>query len=57
MIDSGAEGESVNVLNELSKRTIQGVVTAAGHVTMPSRVLPSVVARAPVANGESATNP
>ncbi|MBV8839255.1 MAG: flagellar basal body P-ring formation protein FlgA [Alphaproteobacteria bacterium] len=33
-LDSGAEGDMVNVLNPNSKRTIQGVVTAAGHVTV-----------------------
>lgn len=36
-LDSGTEGDNVNVLNEQSKRTIQGVVTGAGHVTMASR--------------------
>jgi flagella basal body P-ring formation protein FlgA len=56
-LDSGAEGESVNVLNELSKRTIQGVVTGAGHVTMPSRTQPQFVAQAPVVDAESTTNP
>ena len=33
-MDSGAEGDTVNVLNPNSKRTIQGVVTAPGHVTV-----------------------
>jgi len=33
-LDSGAEGDMVNVLNPNSKRTIQGVVTGAGHVTV-----------------------
>ena len=31
---SGGEGDVVNVLNPNSKRTVQGVVTAAGHVTI-----------------------
>jgi flagellar basal body P-ring formation protein FlgA len=57
-LDSGAEGESVNVLNELSKRTIQGVVTGSGHVTMASRIQPRAVAQAaPVGEVESETNP
>ena len=33
-MDSGAQGDTVNVLNPNSKRTIQGVVTAPGHVTV-----------------------
>jgi flagella basal body P-ring formation protein FlgA len=33
-LDSGAEGDMVSVLNPSSKRTIQGVVTAPGHVTV-----------------------
>lgn len=33
-MDSGAEGDVVNILNPNSKRTIQGVVTAPGHVTV-----------------------
>src|SRR2546423_1776861 len=36
-LDAGTEGGTVNVLNEQSKRTIQGVVTGAGHVTMIAR--------------------
>jgi flagella basal body P-ring formation protein FlgA len=57
-LDSGAEGESVNVLNELSKRTIQGVVSGAGHVTMASRSQPRVVAQAArLGDGESESNP
>jgi flagella basal body P-ring formation protein FlgA len=56
-LDSGAEGETVNVLNELSKRTIQGTVTGSGHVTMASRTQPSIVAQAaPVGGIESAAN-
>jgi flagella basal body P-ring formation protein FlgA len=33
-IDSGAEGDLINVLNIQSKRTVQGVVTGPGRVTM-----------------------
>ena len=44
-LEAGAEGDTVNVLNEHSKRTIQGVVTGAGHVTMITRT-PTVVAQA-----------
>ncbi len=44
-LESGTDGSTVNVLNEHSKRTIQGVVTGAGHVTMITRT-PTVVAQA-----------
>lgn len=39
-LDSGAEGDTVNVLNVESKRTVQGIVTGLGRVTVstaPSR--------------------
>jgi len=35
-LDSGTEGDLVNVLNIQSKRTIQGVITGAGRVTILS---------------------
>ena len=44
-LESGSEGDTVNVLNEHSKRTIQGTVTSAGHITMIARI-PTVVAQA-----------
>ena len=44
-LESGAEGDSVSVLNVQSKRTIQGVVTGPGHVTMTPPSPPRVVAR------------
>jgi flagella basal body P-ring formation protein FlgA len=34
-LESGTEGDQVNVLNISSKRTIQGVVTGPGRVTIP----------------------
>ncbi|HEY4142971.1 MAG TPA: flagellar basal body P-ring formation chaperone FlgA [Pseudolabrys sp.] len=37
-VEGGAEGDIVNVLNEQSKRTIQGVVTGPGRVTVSNRV-------------------
>ncbi len=43
-LDSGAEGDSVSVLNIQSKRTIQGVVTAPGHVTVMAPPTPARVA-------------
>jgi flagella basal body P-ring formation protein FlgA len=43
-LDSGAEGDSVNVLNIASKRTIQGVVTAPGHVIVMAPPAPARVA-------------
>lgn len=53
-LESGAEGDSVNVLNEHSKRTVQGVVTSAGHVSMIVRTS-TVVAQAAHA-GDEASN-
>jgi len=35
-LESGTEGDTVNVLNIQSKRTIQGVITGTGRVTIPS---------------------
>jgi flagella basal body P-ring formation protein FlgA len=35
-LDSGSQGDTVNVLNISSKRTIQGVVTGPGRVTIPN---------------------
>jgi flagella basal body P-ring formation protein FlgA len=48
-LDSGAEGDTVSVLNIQSKRTIQGVVTAPGHVTVMAPPAPAarVIARLP----------
>ncbi len=37
-VEAGAEGDIVNVLNEQSKRTVQGVVTGPGRVTVSTRV-------------------
>lgn len=36
-IEGGAEGDIVNVLNEQSKRTVQGVVTGPGRVTVSNK--------------------
>ena len=33
-IDSGTEGDVVNIVNLQSKRTVQGVVTGPGQVTI-----------------------
>jgi flagella basal body P-ring formation protein FlgA len=35
-LESGTEGDLVNVLNIQSKRTIQGVITGPGRITIPS---------------------
>ncbi|MBS0248500.1 MAG: flagellar basal body P-ring formation protein FlgA [Proteobacteria bacterium] len=35
-LDAGAEGDTVSVLNEQSKRTVQGVVAGPGHVVVRS---------------------
>ena len=52
-LESGSEGDTVNVLNEQSKRTLQGTVTSAGHVTMTART-PTVVAQAEPTAAEAA---
>jgi flagellar basal body P-ring formation protein FlgA len=45
-LDAGAEGDMVSVLNIGSKRTIQGMVTGPGHVTVMAPPAPArVVAR------------
>jgi flagella basal body P-ring formation protein FlgA len=41
--ESGALGDTVNVLNEQSKRTIQGVVSSPGHVTVVKTVVANQV--------------
>jgi len=43
-LESGAEGDTVSVLNIQSKRAIQGVVTAPGHVTVMAPPAPARVA-------------
>jgi len=35
-LDSGSEGDTVNVLNVQSKRTIQGTITGPGRIAVPS---------------------
>jgi flagellar basal body P-ring formation protein FlgA len=54
-LDSGAEGDMVSVLNIQSKRTIQGVVSGPGHVTVAPPSPPRVIAR--LAEPESETEP
>jgi flagella basal body P-ring formation protein FlgA len=49
-IESGAEGDVINVLNEQSKRTVQGIVTGPGRVTVSTK-LPRLAANlAPTAD-------
>lgn len=45
-LGDGAKGDLVSVLNEQSKRTIQGVVTSAGTVEVTASTGPAVVASA-----------
>jgi flagella basal body P-ring formation protein FlgA len=45
-IDSGADGDVVNVLNLQSKRTVQGTVTGPGRVTIAGMLLRTPVAAA-----------
>jgi flagella basal body P-ring formation protein FlgA len=51
-LDSGAEGEMVNVMNLQSKRTLQGVVTGPNEVTISS--MPQRAAAADVATMQRA---
>jgi flagellar basal body P-ring formation protein FlgA len=46
-LESGAEGDMVNVLNPNSKRTIQGAVTGPGRVTVAAPKPAQVAAAAP----------
>jgi len=46
--ESGAEGDTVSVLNEQSKRTVQGVVAGPGHVVVSSAA-PRFAANVPAA--------
>lgn len=48
--ESGAEGDTVSVLNEQSKRTVQGVVAGPGHVVV-STSAPRFAANLPAAAG------
>ena len=50
-LESGAEGDLVNVVNPQSKRTIQGVVTGPAQITVNSiaPVSPRIAAAAPLA--------
>lgn len=46
--EAGTEGDTISVLNEQSKRTVQGVVAGPGHVVVRSPS-PRIVANIPVA--------
>jgi len=48
--ESGAEGDTVSVLNEQSKRSVQGVVAGPGHVVVSSAA-PRFAANLPAAAG------
>jgi flagella basal body P-ring formation protein FlgA len=49
-VESGAEGDTVSVLNEHSKRTVQGVVVGPGHVVV-SPSTPRFAANLPATAG------
>lgn len=55
-LESGAEGDLVNVVNPQSKRTIQGVVTGPAQITVNSvaPVSPRIAAAAPRASEDTA---
>lgn len=48
-LDGGAEGDTINVLNEQSKRTVQGVVVGPGRVMISGRQ-PKLAANLPPSN-------
>lgn len=50
--ESGAEGDTVSVLNEQSKRTVQGTVAGPGHVVV-STAPPRFAANVPAAPGNN----
>ena len=47
-LEAGAEGDAIGVLNEQSKRTIQGVVIAPGRLIIPNGA-PKLAANLPPA--------
>ena len=53
--ENGALGDTVSVLNEQSKRTIQGVVSSPGHVTVVNSVVANRVT-APIAEPTDDSN-
>ncbi len=55
-LDSGAEGDTVNVLNVQSKRTVQGVVTGPGRVLVGSQA-PRVAANLDPASSDTSNAP
>lgn len=52
-IESGSEGDVVNVLNLQSKRTIQGTVSGHGHVTVSAPAAPIATASADAPRGRT----
>jgi flagella basal body P-ring formation protein FlgA len=53
-VESGAEGDTIGVMNLQSKRTVQGTVTGPGQVTM-SVITPRLTASLPAATDASTT--
>lgn len=55
-LESGAEGDLINVLNPQSKRTVQGVITGPGQITVSTvePVAPRVVAAQTITPDETA---
>ena len=51
-LEGGAEGDVISVLNEQSKRTVQGLIVGPGRVLMDSRV-PRIAANLPPSEPEA----
>lgn len=56
-LDAGAEGDTVNVLNVQSKRTVQGTVTGPGRVTLAAPAIQVVASGAETTGSIAAAAP
>jgi len=55
-LESGAQGDAINVLNLQSKRTLQGTVSGAGEVTIAA-IMPRAAAQGSAAPSQPAADP
>jgi len=51
--EAGAEGDVINVLNEQSKRTVQGTVAGPGRVVINNGGSPRLAANLPPSSGNT----